>query len=164
VLNSIVVLHQPEVVLGVDRLRLHRPRVVTDGIPLVVATQDRDVAVERCREQERLALPRGTIEDPSHGRHETHVCHAVCLVYSDKSDIAQINHTLFHQVFESARCCDKNVDTRSEFAFLWLVSHTAEYRDDVPSHRFRERSEFLAYLICELARWRKYKGTGAVRF
>ena len=46
VLNPVMVLHQPEVVPGIDRFRVHCPRLMADGIPLIGAAQHRDIAIE----------------------------------------------------------------------------------------------------------------------
>jgi hypothetical protein len=96
--------------------------VVTDNhvarIVLVLAYECCDVAVERRREQQHLALRRGHVEQFPHGRQEPHVGHAVGFVDDDDVDFRKIEDALLDEVEEPARAADEHVDTAIQLASL----------------------------------------------
>jgi len=59
------------------------------GIVLIPANQLLDVAVERCRKEQRLAAGADLVEKFSDDWHKTHIRHAVCLVDDDNLDLIQ---------------------------------------------------------------------------
>ena len=126
---------------------------MADWVLLVVTGQFRDVAVERGREQYRLAVVVGLVKNAPHRRHEAHIGHAVCLVEHDSFDIRKIDVAALDQVFEAAGACNENVDALFEQPHLFAVTNTAIHNADL--YRLGERCKFCVNLVGEFASWRK---------
>ncbi len=156
-------LHQPEVVPGVDSFGLHRPRLVTDGIPLVFPAQHCHIPIERRREHHRLSTPRSAVEDASHCGEESHVGHPVRFVDHDDVDPAQVHGSLLDEVLQPPRRGNHDVDTPPQCALLGTVSHAAvDGGDAAPSCR-GERSQLLRYLLGELSGRSQDQRSGSMR-
>ncbi len=155
VLHPVAVLNEPEVMPGIDGLRLDRTGIVAHRVLLVVTAQHGDVPVERGREQQGLALACGAIEDAAHRRQEAHVGHPVCLVDDDDVDGAEVDAALLHEVFEPAGCCDEHVDSPAQRVLLGAVANAAVDGEDVTFGRLGERSELALDLLGELTSWRE---------
>ena len=84
--------------------------LVATGFVLVAADEHVDRTVERGREQQRLALGRGQVEQALDLGQEAHVGHAVGLVDHDDLDVGEVDDPLGDEVLEAARAGDDDVD------------------------------------------------------
>src|SRR5262245_4509432 len=96
-------------VLDADEAMLHlvrrarRRRVLARDRAIGVRTRDAaGVAVERRREEQRLALCRALIDDPVDRRAEAHVEHAVGLVEDQDPDAIEAEGAAREEVLETA--------------------------------------------------------------
>ena len=115
----------PEHVVSTAAVGLGSAGVVTHRVALVVAGEHLDRAVERRREQHRLAARRRLVEQAPNLGKESHVGHAVGFVDHHDLDLLEVERVLAQQVGETARACDENVDAAVELAPLVVVSDTA---------------------------------------
>ena len=123
-----------QVVLGLDG---HREHKLVDGVggrrgrrdlhAGRVAHQVGDLAhgllVERCREQQRLALGRRLAHNTTDGGQKAHVEHAVGLVEHQHLDLVQVAGALLDQIDQTARRGDQDVAAVLEGSSLRLVAH-----------------------------------------
>ena len=86
---AIVMLDMPKVMANIDGFGIDRRGIMSNRVGLVVAAQDRDVTVECRRKEKCLSLGCSGVEDPTDGRHEPHVGHAVCLVDNHDVNVAE---------------------------------------------------------------------------
>ena len=86
-LSSICLCGVPEHVAGGGDVGCLLADLVPYRVLLVVAGELGDVAVEGCREQNRLAVWVGLVEQTAHGGHEAHVGHPVGLIQHDMFDV-----------------------------------------------------------------------------
>ena len=99
-----------------DGVMHERARVLQDGF------------VERCAEEERLALFRHVGDDCLHIGQEAHIEHAVCLVEDEHLDLIQMAGILLHEVHETSRCGNEDVGAVGQRALLGLVGDAAHDR------------------------------------
>ena len=162
VLNPVVVLHQPEMVACVDRLPLHGAGFVADGIVLVVPAEDGDVAVERGREEKRLPMTSGGVEDPLDGWEEPHVGHSVGFVNHRYLHLAEVDGSLFDEILEPPGGGHENVDPPAERRFLRAVSDTSVDSGDETPCCLGQGCQLLLDLLCQLTSGSKDECLGAV--
>ena len=145
-----------EVVGVVDDLMAYR-------VLLVPAHEDVDVTVERRREQQGLTVGRRGIEDPTHGRQESHVRHAVGLVEHDGLHLGQPDRPGLHQVLEAPRAGDDHVRAGPHRLALALVAHPAVHDGDATAPRLQQWGENVGDLQRQLARGHEDQGLGLLR-
>ena len=141
--------HVPEHVVGCDHVRGLLANLAAHRVVLVVAGERRHVAVEGGREQHRLPIGRGLVEQAPNSRHESHVGHAVGLVDHDCVHRAQADHALLDQVFEASGTRHQDVDAPAERLNLAAVAHAAV--DDRDPYATGEGSQLGHDLVCELS-------------
>ena len=90
-LDSVVVLYQPEVMSGIDSLRFYRSGRVMGRVGLVLTNEHRHVTVKRCGVEHCLPVRRGLVQDSAHGREKSHVGHAVRFVHDDDVNVGQVD-------------------------------------------------------------------------
>ncbi len=105
---------QPQVVADEAAVGLGRRDVVHRGVVLVALHEHVDVAVERGREQERLALLGGLVEDALDLGQEAHVGHAVGFVDDDEVDAVEAEVAPVHQVGQATGAGDGDVDAAAQ--------------------------------------------------
>jgi len=98
-----------EAVLDVGGDVLFRRVVVRAGFEGVVAGDLADHPVERRREEQRLAIVGGLVDDPVDGGTEAHVEHPVGLVEDEDADLVERDGVARDQVLEPARRRDQDV-------------------------------------------------------
>ena len=140
--------HLPEQVSGSGDVRRLVAHLVADRIPLVVAGEMGDVAVEGRREQHGLAVGGGLLEEPADHREEAHVGHAVGLVDDDPVDGTKVNEALADQVLEAAGAGHEDIDALAEGGDLGSVADAAV--DDADPDGPGEGAEFVMDLFREL--------------
>ncbi len=111
-----------------------------------------DLAVERCREQQRLARRGRGGHDLLHGRPETHVQHAVGLVQHEHLHVAQLDDAAFHEVVQPAGRGHEDVDAAVELRDLPLVLRAAHHGEHAAVRRFRQLRASGVDLLGQLAR------------
>ena len=99
---------RPEVVRGRELVGLGE--LVTRGVVLVATDELVDRAVERGREQQRLARLRRLVEQRLDRGQEAHVGHAVGFVDDDHLDLVEVDLAALDQVGETTRAGDEHVD------------------------------------------------------
>jgi hypothetical protein len=150
VLHPVVVLHQPEVMLGIDRCLVDGPRLVTDGITLIVAAQHRDVSIECGGEEQGLSTGRGTVEKPSDVGKKAHVGHTVGFVDDDEIDLTQVHGSLFDQILEAPGGRHQDVNAFPQSRLLRPVTDTAVYGEYAPMHGVGKRGQLALDLFGQL--------------
>ena len=83
-------------------------------VALVAAHERVDRAVERRREQQRLAGLRRRVEQALDHREEAHVGHAVGFVDDDDLDRVEADFAALDEVGEAARARDEDVDAAAQ--------------------------------------------------
>ena len=141
--------HVPEHVVGCDHVGGLLADLTAHRLVLVFACERRHVTVEGGREQHRLAVGGGLVEQAPHSRDETHVGHTVGLVDDDGLDRAQADHALLDQILEASGARHQDVDAPAEGLHLAAVSHAAV--DDRDAHASREGSQLGHDLVGKLA-------------
>ena len=142
----------PEMMLGSRQVRCRRSHAVVHGVGLVSIDQLADVAFEGGREQDRVPLVRGAVEDSSHCRHEAHVGHAVGLVDHHRRGLAQVHDPAFNEILETPRRCNEHVDAAPHPLDLGLYADTAVDRRDTTTYCLGRRAEFGGDLLGEFTR------------
>jgi len=102
--------HAHEAVLDVAAAL--RGRVVGDPVGALPGVGPGDaarLALQRGRQDDRLALGADLADDPVDGRAEPHVEHAVGLVEDERGDVAQRHVAAVDQVLQAAGCGDEDV-------------------------------------------------------
>ena len=147
----------PEDVAHLLDVRLHVADLVAHGVALVVAGEHADIAFEGGREEQRLAVFRGAVEQPSHLRQETHVGHAVGLVDHDHLHLVQVDVALVDQVGEAAGAGDEHVHALRERALLRRVADAAVDGDHAAPAGTGKRVEFAPDLVGEFTGRREHE-------
>ena len=158
--EAVARVHRLEPVLGVHRVGLLARHLVADRVALVAAGDDADVAVERGREEDGLALLGGGVEDAAHRGQEAHVGHPVGFVDHDDLDHAEVDDPLRDQVLEPARAGDEDVDAPAHRPALRLVADPAVDGEDGAVPDVGERRQLALDLGRELAGRGEHEGTG----
>ncbi len=157
-----------------DLLRVrHRPEMMfeprpgdlgghVDGDRLVLVTPDErvDVAVERCREQQRLALCVGLVDKSTHLGQEPHVGHPVGLVDHDQVDPVEPGDALVHQVGEPPGAGNGDVDATPQRGDLGFELRAAVERVDPHVTARSEPGEVATHLRGELTRGNQHQRAG----
>ena len=133
------------------------------GVALVVLDQFVHVAVERCGEQQRLALSRHGIEQFAHVVHEAEVGEAVGLV--DHAHLNRIERYLAaaHVVEQSARAGDDDGCTHTERVELRPVGGAAVDGEDVATALLAHGEQVETNLLGELASGHEHNARGVER-
>ena len=151
-LDLVVGRDRDELVIGLAALEVRRELgVVAARVERVRAGELTDLAVERGREEHRLALAGQALDDRVDLRLEAHVEHAVGLVEDEDPDRVELEQLPLGQVLEPARRGDDDVRVLR----LLRVGHerrAAVDRGDPQALRLGERRELLCDLGRELAR------------
>jgi hypothetical protein len=132
-------------------------------VPLVPADQDVHHAIERRREEQRLPITGGQVEDPPDRRQEAHVGHPIGLVDHGDVNAGQIYGTLFDQVLEPARAGDDDVGAAVEGGPLRLVADTPVDRGHPSAHCRSKRDELAPHLLGQLTGGDEDQPGGATR-
>ncbi len=131
----VVVLHVQQVMLHRgDRVRRRIDRV-DDGVVEVAADQAVDVAVQRGREQQPLAIGAHLVEQGRHLGHEAHVGHLVGLVQDGDRDPVQPAVAAVYEVLEPAGRRDDDLGTGAQRARLAADRHPADHRGEPQAQR-----------------------------
>jgi hypothetical protein len=109
---------------------LRRRDLAADGLALVVAHEHVDVAVERRREQQRLALRIDAVEEPSHLGQEPHVGHPIGLVDHDDVDVGEHEIATLDEVGHTAGTPDGDVHAATESLELRTEANSSVERGD----------------------------------
>ncbi len=129
-LTSVCLCGVPEHVAGCGDVGCLLADLVSYRVTLVVAGEPGDVAVEGCREQNRLAVRVGLVEQTAHSRHEAHVGHAVGLVEYHPVDAGKRECSLLDQVLKASGACNEDVDAPPERVQLWAVADASVHDSD----------------------------------
>ncbi len=147
----VVARHLHHVVLhGVDR-RGRRSHGVGDRVLEEAVHQLVDVAVERGREQQPLAVGRGLREQFGDDGEEAEVAHVVGLVEDTDLDIAQRALTLADEVTQAAGGGDHDVDAAAQRLDLLAHGHAADDDLHAQAEAAPEGFEGVVHLEGELA-------------
>jgi hypothetical protein len=123
-----------------------------DRVLEVVPDQVADVAVERRREQHRLAAARAVAQDPLDLRREAVVGHAVGLVEHDDLDVGEGDLVRLEEVDQAQRRGDDDLDTLLERVDLVLPARPAVHGQDALAGVRGDRVEDLGHLDGQLTR------------
>ena len=135
--------------------------LVVYRVALVVAGELGDVAVEGRREQHRLAVGGGLVQQPTNCGHEAHVGHAVGLVEHHVVDIPEVDEALLDEVLEAARAGHQDVDAPAQRSDLGPVADAAVHDSD--ADRAGKGPEVLVDLFGQFAGRGQDQRTGALR-
>ena len=149
---------------------VRRPRVwsasrehVARRVGLVPLHEPVDRAVERGREQQRLAVRGRAVEELLHRGEEAHVGHAVGFVDHDDLDLVEIDLAALDEVGEAAGAGDEDVDAAPERLELRAEADAAVDRGDPELAAAAEPLELAADLRGELARRHEDEAAGTLR-
>ncbi len=152
--------HLEDVVLhGADR-RDGRVDRVRGGVGEVALHEDVDAVVERGGEEHPLALARGLVEQPLHGRQEAEVGHVVGLVEDRDLDAGQVGAALLDEVLEPAGAGDEDVDAGTERVDLRVLTDSAEDDGGREVGGLGQRLDDGQHLVGELAGRDQDEGAG----
>ena len=157
--DAVGVGHAPEAV-GDLALLLQRLGLVVGGVGLVVAHQHVDVAVERGREEHRLALLVGQVEQAPHLGEEAHVGHAVGLVDDDDVDVVEAERAALEEVLEAAGGGDDDLDALAERLHLALHAGAAVDGEHLGLGAPAQGHELLLHLRGELTGGHEHEALG----
>ena len=115
--------------------------LVEHGVGEIALDQAINGAVERGREEQRLAFRVRLVEDAPDGREEAHVRHAVGFVDHHSLDTVENQGALLHQVFQPTGTGNQNLHALAERALLGLVPDAAVDREDTLAPNIGERLE-----------------------
>ena len=116
-----------------------------------------DLARERGREHQRLALLRQRFHDPPDRREEAHVEHAVRFIEDEKFEPGEIRVALPHQIDQPARRRDDQFDPGAQRLDLRTLAHAAEDRRHAQRQMFRVGAHVFLDLHHQLARRRDHQ-------
>ena len=148
-LDAIGAVDGPEAVRGRGLVGLGEQ--VARRVALVALHEPVDRAVERGREQQRLAVRRRAVEQLLHRGQEAHVGHAVGLVDDDHLDLVEVDLAALDEVGEAAGAGDEDVDAAPERLELRAEPGAAVDRGDAELAAATEPLELTAHLRGELA-------------
>jgi hypothetical protein len=94
--------------------------VVQDGVREIS-----NLRLHRRRKHQCLTLARHMLEDPTNGRKEAHVQHAVRFVKDERVQAFQMNIALFNQVQQTSGCGHNHIDAFAKSTHLRLLSNSA---------------------------------------
>ena len=151
VVDAVLVPDAPEVVRHGVEVGLDLAHLVAGRLVLVAAGQLGDVAVEGGREQQRLAVVAGLVEQALDHGQEAHVGHAVGFVDDDERHVGERDVAALDQVLEAAGAGDEDVDALAEGLDLRAVAHAAVHGVDEAPGGLAEGQELLADLLGQLA-------------
>src|SRR5262249_30256268 len=126
----------------------------------VPACQVADAAVERGREEHRLAIAWQPLDDLVDLWLKAHVEHPVCLVENEDANAREIDHAPIDEILEASRCGYQDVRFLGS---LGLGAHrlAAVDRGDRKTLYASERLDFVGHLRSELAGWDEHQRRGA---
>ena len=132
-----------------DHVRGESGLVAHRGVGVLVR-EPADLAVERGREEHRLAVARQPADDLVDLRLEAHVQHPVCLVEHEDAHGVEDDEPALDQVVEPARSRDENVRAADPLGLCgeW---NTSVGDCDVNPVAARDRLDLLRHLGAELA-------------
>ena len=123
---------------------------MADGVLLVLPHQRVDRAVERRREQQRLAGGGRLVEQATNLGEEAHVGHAVGFVDDDDLDRGEVDLTPLDEVLEPARAGHEDVGAPAHRLQLRTEAGAAVDRSDAQLAGPAEPGELTAHLRGEL--------------
>jgi hypothetical protein len=139
-----------DVALALDRVRV----LVTARAGGVRLGDPSHLALERGREQQRLALGRGHLYDPVDHRAEAHIEHPVGLVEDEQPDATERHISAIDQVEQPSRRRDEDVCARGEPRLLDDPGAPVHGRDR-QRPGVRDRAHVVVDLDRELPSWRE---------
>ena len=110
-----------------------------------------NLPVERCRKQHCLVHCRHMAHDPLDLGHKPFVSHAVCFVDCHNLNRAQVTFRRLHQVDQSQRCGNDDLDALLDLDDLLLPVGTAIHSEHSHSTMLANRPQHFRHLQCELA-------------
>ena len=125
--------------------------LVAHGIVRVPLGDAIDLAVERRREEHRLAIPRSRVDDALDVGAEAHVEHAVGLVEDEDLGVLERDGAALHEVEQAARGGHQDLRAAGELRLLLNAGAAVDGRDREVAHR-GDRPEVFSDLKRELAR------------
>ena len=163
-LGAVRTLDAPEHVVHVRVVDVGDLDFVMHRLVLVVAGQHLDGAVERRREQQRLARLRREVEQPADFGKEAHVGHAIGFVDDHDLDAAEIDRVLADQISKATGAGDEHVDAAAKLAELGFVTDAAVDRGHSTRARTGKRLQLVTDLRGELTRRCEHQRGGPVPF
>jgi hypothetical protein len=145
-----LVRHAVEAVLDVTDLLGRRGVLVAHRIVRVGGGDPADLALERGREEQRLALTRGHGDDLVDDGLEAHVEHPVGLVEHEHLDRAEVDRAAVDQVHEAARGGDQHVRARGLLGLV-VDADAAVHGGDLERAGVHHAGELVDDLRRELA-------------
>ena len=136
--------------------------LVARRVALVAAHEHVHRTVERRREQQRLAVGPGLVEQPADLGEEAHVGHAVGLVDDDDRHVVEAHVALVDEVGEPAGAGDEHVDALTQRLALRAEAHAAVHGGDPEAVRAGEEPQLAGDLAGELAGRHEHERGGAV--
>ena len=131
------------------------------GLLLVVADEHVDVAVERGREQQRLAIVGREVEDLADLGQEAHVGHAVGLVDHDELDGVELDVAAVEQVHQAAGAGHGDVDAAAQRVELLAEAVAAVERLDEAAAGAGQQGQLVADLRGQLTGRHEHEALGA---
>ena len=157
-LDPFVAVDGPEQVRGRRDVRDLVTDLVSDRVRLVVPGELGDVAIQGGREQHRLALVGGLVQESSYGRHEAHVSHAVGLVKDHLAYGVELQGSLVEEVLQASGTGHEDVDTLAKGLELRAVPDAPV--DHADAYLSGEGPEFGTDLLGELPGGGQYECPG----
>ncbi len=161
VLETVTPLHPPEVMGGITGGIVLNLGLMVDRVVLVALGEHRNVAIQRGREEDGLAIGGGHIEETAHRGQKAHVRHPVCFVHHDQIDVTEIDDTLGDQVLQPSGAGDEQVDSLLELGALRAVGHAPVDGEDRTTTRLRQRLQLGDDLVGQLSGRRQDQTAGA---
>ncbi len=154
--------HLEQVVLHRGDLRDRRVHGVGARVVHVLADQLVDVAVERGREQQGLAVGADLVQELADLRHEAHVAHLVGFVQHRDLDVAQVAGALVDQVGQTARGGDQDLDAAAQLVDLAGVGAAPDDVAHAHAHDAGVGAQGVADLVGQFAGGHQDQGPGPV--
>ena len=152
----VLMLDADEPVLDVGTRMLGDEVLVTPGVTGVALREAVDLTLEGGREQERLARPRGQLQDPLDVRAKAHVEHPVGLVEDGDLDVVERQRPALEQVEQASGCGDEEVRPARALD-LWLDADAAEHGQRLEVASLGQRPSLGDDLCGELAGGRQHQ-------
>ena len=121
-----------------------------------------DSAVKSCREQQTLSFTWGLFKNACDVLKESKFGHVVGFVQDGALNSVEFNLTGLHEVDETTRACNNDVDTIAHCVDLAGVAHAAVHSGGTHTECISEGNEYVTNLVCEFTCWHQDDGARTV--
>ena len=120
-----------------------------------------DATVKCCGEQQALSFTWCLLKNACDVLEESKLCHVVGFIQDGAFHCIKFDLTRLHEVEETTRTCNNDVDTVAHCVDLAGVAHAAINGCSAHVECLSQRLKHVTYLVCEFTGWHQDDGTWA---